>query len=72
MKISVSNIIDERFWKHRLRAGCIAGIIGSVVAQLLFAYRYLVHHIWNWDLLAVAVTIAGVGLALMMWYRLTD
>lgn len=72
MKIAMNKIIDERFWRHRLRAGCIAGICGGVLANLLFAYRYFVNHVWNWDLLAVFLTIAGVGAVLMTWYRLTD
>ena len=72
MKIPIYKIIDERFWKHRLRAGCIAGAVGGIEADLLFTYRYLVHHVWSWDLLAVFFTIAGVGLVLMAWYRLTD
>jgi hypothetical protein len=29
-------------------------------------------HVWGWGLLAVAITIAGVKLAAMVWYRITD
>ena len=72
MKIAINRIIDERFWKHRVRAGCIAGLVGGMEADLLFTYRYLVSHVFSWDLLAVFFTIAGVGLVLMVWYRLTD
>jgi len=72
MKIAINRIIDERFWKHRVRAGCIGGLVGGIVADLLFTYRYLVNHVFSWDLLSVFFTIAGVGLALMVWYRLTD
>lgn len=72
MNIRISKVIDERFWKHRVRAGCIAGLVGGIEADLLFTYRYLVNHVWSWDLLAVFFTIAGVGLVLMAWYRLTD
>ncbi len=72
MKIAIHKVIDERFWKHRVRAGCIAGVVGGIEANLLFTYRQLVDHVWSWDLFAVFFTIAGVGLALMVWYRFTD
>ena len=41
MKIAIHKVIDERFWRHRLRAGCIAGLVGGIEADLLFTYRYL-------------------------------
>jgi hypothetical protein len=68
----VGKVIDERFFDHRLRSTSAAGIIGGVVAILLFAYRYYFNHIFSWDLLAVSLTIVGVKLAVMLWYRLTD
>ena len=66
------SLIDERFLTHRLRSTSTAGIVGGVLAIGLWFYRYVVDHRWNWDLFAVACTIAGVKVALMIWYRLTD
>ena len=66
------SVIDERFLTHRLRSTSIAGTIGGVVAIALWFYRYVVDPRMNWDLFAVAVTIAAVKVALMIWYRLTD
>ena len=68
----VGKVIDERFLNHRLRSTSMAGIIGGVVAILLFAYRYYFNHIFSWDLLAVSLTIVGVKLVVMLWYRITD
>jgi hypothetical protein len=65
-------VIDERFLNHRLRSSSLAGIIGGVVAILLFAYRFYRNHVWSWDLFTVAFTIVGVKLAAVVWYRLTD
>jgi len=64
--------IDERFFEHRRRSTSIAGITGGLVAIGLWGYRYYIDRVWSWDLFAVAVTIAGVKVALMIWYRLTD
>ena len=63
---------DERFLTHRLRSTSVAGVIGGVLATLLWFYRYVFDHRFSWDLLAVALTIAGVKVSLMIWYRLTD
>ena len=68
----VGKVIDERFLNHRLRSTSLAGIIGGVVAMLLFAYRFYINHIFSWDLLVVGLTIVGVKLAVMIWYRITD
>jgi hypothetical protein len=68
----VGNVIDERFLNHRLRSTSFAGVIGGVVATLLFAYRYYFNHIFSWDLLAVSLTIVCVKLAVLIWYRITD
>lgn len=64
--------IDERFLNHRLRSTSLAGIVGGVAASLLFAYRFYFNHVWSWDLLAIALTIVGVKMAMMLWYVLTD
>ena len=68
----VGKAIDERFLNHRLRSTSLAGIIGGVVAILLFAYRYYINHVFSWDLFAVALTIVGVKMAVLIWYRITD
>lgn len=64
--------IDERFLTHRLKSTSIAGIVGGVLAILLFAWHYYVDHFWSWDLFAVGVSIAAVKVALMVWFRWTD
>ena len=68
----LGSAIDERFLNHRLRSTSLAGVIGGVVATLLFAYRYYINHVFSWDLLAVTLTIVGVKLAVLIWYRITD
>lgn len=68
----LGKLIDERFLDRRRRSAGLAGVIGGVVAISLFAYRYYVEGVWSWDLLAVAVTIAGVKMTTFVWYLLTD
>ena len=67
----MSPIIDERFLEHRLRSTSIAGIAGGVLAAGLFAYHCYVDHVWKWELLAIAATMAVVKQGLMLFYRLT-
>lgn len=69
---NLGTAIDERFLTHRLHSTSSAGIAGGVVSTLLWAYRFYVSHVWSWDLLAVSLTIVGVKLSLMIWYRVTD
>ena len=66
------SLIDERFLTHRLRSTSTAGIVGGVLASLLWFYRFVFDHRLDWDLFAVALTIALVKVGLMIWYRLTD
>jgi hypothetical protein len=68
----IDSLIDERFLTHRLRSTSLAGIIGGLVAIALFTYRFYATHVWSWDLFTVAMTIVGVKLTMMIWYRLTD
>ena len=68
----VGKAIDERFLNHRLRSTSLAGIIGGALAMLLFAYRYYINHVFSWDLFAVGLTIVGVKMAVLIWYRITD
>jgi hypothetical protein len=68
----VGRAVDERFLNRRLRATSLGGVIGGVVAILLFAWRFYVNHIWSWDLFVVVATILGVKMSVMAWYLLTD
>jgi hypothetical protein len=67
----VGKLVDERFLNHRLRATSLAGIIGGITAICLFTYRFYATHVWSWDLFTVAMTIVGVKLTVMIWYRVT-
>jgi hypothetical protein len=64
--------LDERFVMHRLRSTSLAGVTGGLVAVGLWAYYYYAERVWSWDLFAVALTMVGVKLAAMAWYRFTD
>jgi hypothetical protein len=57
---------------HRLRSTSTAGIIGAVMATLLFAWHYYVDHVWNWELLSIGLTVVVIKLSLLLWYRFTD
>jgi hypothetical protein len=64
--------VDERFLMHRLRATSMASIAGIVVAMGLFIFHVVAHHVWNWELFAIGLTMAAVKQGLMAWYRFTD
>jgi hypothetical protein len=66
------SLIDERFLTHRLRSTSAMGIVGASLAILLWYYRHIVDHRWNWDLFAVAMVMVAVKLGLMIWYRFHD
>lgn len=68
----LGKLVDERFMNHRRRAQRAGGLIGFVLADLLFGYRYFVNHIFSWDLLAVVLTIALVYIVLIAWYLVTE
>jgi len=68
----IGKLVDERFLTHRLKSASLAGIIGGLTAIGLFTYHFYVNHVWSWDLFSVVMTILGVKLAMMAWYRLTD
>jgi hypothetical protein len=73
MKIPIlGRVFDERFLNHRLRSTSLGGIIGGVVALLLFAYHYYIDHFWSWDLLIVGITIVLVKWIVLTWYLITD
>ncbi len=66
------DLVDERFLEHRRRATSGAGIIGGVLALLLFMYRLYVDHVTEWDLLAVGLVFVVVKYVLFLWYRIKD
>lgn len=68
----VSDLVDERFLNHRLRAQRAAGLSAFLVADALFIYRLLVHHVWEWDLVVVLLTAVIVKLGCMVWYRVKE
>ncbi len=68
----LGKVVDERFLHHRLKSTSLAGIVGGVLAILLFAYRFYFNHLWSWDLFVVAMTFVVVKLVAMIWYRRTD
>jgi len=67
-----AKLLDERFFDHRRRSTSIAGMAGGVFACALFLYRHYVDDVWNWDVIAVAVTIAVIKVILMIYYHVTD
>jgi hypothetical protein len=68
----LDRILDERFFAHRRRSTSIAGMAAAALAVVLFEYRYLRLHVWDWNLLAVGLAFVVIKLALMTWYYLTD
>ena len=66
------SFFDERFLTHRLRSSSMMGIVGGILATILWFYQYVFQHRMRWDLFAVAVTMAVVKQGLMLWYRFTD
>ncbi len=68
----LSRFVDERFLMHRLQSTSSAGIASAVLAIVLFEYRLLRHHLWDWGLLSIGLTFAVIKLTLMLWYRRTS
>ena len=68
----LGKMVDERFLEHRRRSTSVAGMVGAVVAIGLFEYRFLVDHVWSWDLLSVGIAMVTVKLLLMTWYFVTN
>jgi uncharacterized membrane protein YhhN len=68
----LGKLVDERFLDHRRRAQRIAGLIGFLVADILYGYRFFVNHVRSWDLLAVVLTVTVVYLVLIVWYLVTQ
>ena len=67
----LQRLVDERFLEHRRRSTSAAGIAAASLALLLFEYRWYVDHVWNWDLLFIAITFIVVKISLMVWYSAT-
>ena len=68
----VSRFVDERFLEHRRRSTSLMGIVGALIAIVLFEYRFLHDHFISWDLGAVVVSMVIVKMAAMLWFRLRD
>ena len=68
----LGQFVDERFLEHRRRSSSIAGFATLLVAGGLWEYRFVVDHIWSWDLLAVILTFGVVKTSLFFWYRFHD
>ncbi len=66
----LGKFVDERFLEHRRRSSSLAGILTALLAIALFEYRFLVHHIWSWDLLAVAIAFVTIKMSMFTWYRM--
>jgi hypothetical protein len=67
-----SKTVDERFLMHRLKSTSLAGVIGALTAGGLWAYQYYANGIHRWELFAVLLTMAGVKIASMVFFKLTD
>jgi hypothetical protein len=68
-KVSIlRRFVDERYLEHRRRSTSVAGFTASFAAIALFEYRYFNNHIWNWDLLAVALIFVVVKFLTRLWY----
>jgi len=68
----LGKLIDERFLSHRLRAQRVAGLAGFLLADALLGYRYLVHHVWDSDLLAIVYAVVAVYLVMIAYYLFTE
>jgi len=64
--------VDERFMEHRRRSTSLAGILACLVAAGIFEYRLCFQNFISWDLIAVVSTMAGVKVAMMLWYCFND
>ena len=61
--------VDERFLEHRRRSTSLMGIVGALIAVVLFEYRFFHDRFISWDLLAVLASMVAVKMGLMLWYR---
>jgi 4-hydroxybenzoate polyprenyltransferase len=68
----LARLFDERFLAHRQRSTSLAGIVSALSSLLLFAYRFYVKHVANWDLLAIGAIFVVLKMSLMVWYAVRD
>ena len=68
----LGQFVDERFLEHRRRSASAAGIITTVLALVVFEYRFLRYGIVSWDLAAVALVFLVIKMSLFFWYRFHD
>ncbi len=68
----LGKFVDERFLEHRRRSTGAAGIVGALLAVVLFEYRLFHDHRVSWDLLSVALLMVLVKMGMMVWYRFND
>ena len=65
----LGKFVDERFLDHRRRSTSIAGITSTILALVLFEYRFFVDHVWSWDLLTIAFVFIVIKMSLFTWFR---
>lgn len=68
----LGQVVDERFLEHRRRSSSAAGIAAALLALVLFEYRLLHGHVWEWDLAAVVGLFLILKMGLFAWYRFND
>jgi hypothetical protein len=68
----LSRLVDERFLAHRRHSTSLAGMFSAALALVLFEWRLWVHHVLNWDLLAVGLTFVVIKFAVLGWHLLKD
>lgn len=68
----LGNVLDERFFDRRRRSSSVAGMVGAMVAGLLFFRHLVFEHVIAWELFAIVLSMAAVKMGLMAWYYFTD
>jgi hypothetical protein len=66
------NRIDERFWRHRMRASAYGGIAAAEVCLLWLLYLIFFQHRWSWELAVAPAVFLAVKLTMMVWARFYD
>ena len=62
-------LVDERFLDHRRRASSFAGIVTTILAIVLFEYRFFRYGTWDWALFAIVILFLVLKMSLFFWYR---
>ena len=68
----LSQFIDERFLRQRLRSTSTGGLAGVTLALGLFLFRLYHDHVVSWDLFAVGMVTVVVKYAVFFWLRKND